>query len=136
MAILEDVPGVTVTVRINGVDCVEYDDPEAPGQQPSQPTTSSKYIESPDDTEFTIHIKVDSRYDWSYKNHSLKVRTFADATYIGGVFCEEKLSVSGIAEREITGKYELCRDTGYWQQRKPKFSAVKTGTFKIIGGSL
>ncbi|KAK6955908.1 hypothetical protein Daesc_003555 [Daldinia eschscholtzii] len=63
MAVLEDVPGVKVTVCINGTDCLEYDEPDIPEQQPNCPT-SSKYIESHDDTEFTIRVIIDKDYNW------------------------------------------------------------------------
>ncbi|KAI6082312.1 hypothetical protein F4821DRAFT_264009 [Hypoxylon rubiginosum] len=41
-----------------------------------------------DDAEFTIHIKIDRNYDWSYKNHL------------------------------VSGREEFCRDTNHWHFRK------------------
>ncbi|RYP42119.1 hypothetical protein DL767_000484 [Monosporascus sp. MG133] len=77
MAILQELPGVKVTVRVEGKDCVEYEDPDAADIQTSCPT-STKYIESVDDAEFCIHFHVDSDYNWDYKKHFLDVAVYVD----------------------------------------------------------
>ncbi|KAI6085645.1 hypothetical protein F4821DRAFT_260780 [Hypoxylon rubiginosum] len=121
MAILQEVPGVAVTIRVNDVDCVEYDDPNA-SEQPLDKPTSSKYIESPDDAEYTIHIKIDSAYDWSYKNHMMGVTAASDGLHISSdVFTKD----NEVTERDISAREEFCQDTNHWHSRKPMFSRVK-----------
>lgn len=128
MAILQEVPGVAVTIRVNDVDCVEYDDPNA-SEQPLDKPTSSKYIESPDDAEYTIHIKIDSAYDWSYKNHMMGVTAASDGLHISSdVFTKD----NEVTERDISAREEFCQDTNHWHSRKPMFSRVKIGTSDVL----
>ncbi|RYP67867.1 hypothetical protein DL769_005656 [Monosporascus sp. CRB-8-3] len=84
MAVLDDIPGIEVAVQINGWDVVEYDDPDASEHVRSCPT-SSKYIESIDDTEFTIRYKASLGYNWEgCRDHVLRFRTFADGLKLSG----------------------------------------------------
>ncbi|OTA85308.1 hypothetical protein M434DRAFT_164023 [Hypoxylon sp. CO27-5] len=125
MAVLEDVPGIKVTVRINGVDCVEYDDPEAREEEPAQPT-SSKYIESPNDAEFTIMVTVDDNYKWGYKNHVLSFNTLVDSNRIQCPIIREGHTLAcGTKTRCIEGKEIFDNETGAWSIHGLKFSAMK-----------
>ncbi|KAI1411290.1 hypothetical protein F5Y13DRAFT_65199 [Hypoxylon sp. FL1857] len=125
MAVLEDVPGIKVTVRIGGVDCTEYDDPEVPEQQPAQPT-SLKYIESPDDAKFAICVAVDDSYKWGYKNHVLSFVTFVDSEWIESPIVRSQSLTNGQYERLTEGKKVFRKDTKTWSIHGLKFSAVKT----------
>ncbi|KAK7756490.1 hypothetical protein SLS62_001324 [Diatrype stigma] len=68
MAVLDKVPGIEVTVQINGQDVVEYNDPDASEFDATFPT-SSKYIECVDDAEFAVQYHVTNEYKWGYKDH-------------------------------------------------------------------
>ncbi|KAI0133261.1 hypothetical protein F4776DRAFT_664024 [Hypoxylon sp. NC0597] len=126
MAILEDVPGIKVTVRVGGVDCVEYDDPEVPEKQPAQPT-SSKYIESPNDAEFTMVITVDHNYKWGYKNHILSFDTYVDSKWVDSpIIKESHIRANSQHERVVEGKSIFHETTGTWSMHGLRFSAVKT----------
>ncbi|KAI1767066.1 hypothetical protein GGR53DRAFT_483821 [Hypoxylon sp. FL1150] len=123
MAVLQDQPGIVVTVRTNGMDCVEYDDPDDSKLQLERPfPTAFKYVESLDDSEFTIHMKVDSSYDWSYKKHSLKFMVYVDGKYVSGVILSRGICQEG----EVKGKGGFCATTQSWRTHKLKFSTVKT----------
>ncbi|KAI0853864.1 hypothetical protein F5Y00DRAFT_269234 [Daldinia vernicosa] len=124
MAILEAVPGITVTVRINGVDCLEYDDPNVPEQQPSRPT-SSKYIESLDNTEFTLCLSINKDYDWNYKGHCLVFTVRADSTWIQTHLIHKTHLTNGYFESVIKGKPTFCNKTKSWFNHALKFSEVK-----------
>ncbi|OTB13518.1 hypothetical protein K445DRAFT_304301 [Daldinia sp. EC12] len=125
MAVLEEVPGVKVTVFINGKDCLEYDDPDISEQQPSCPT-SSKYIESHDDTEFTIRVIIDKDYNWGNNNHSLTFTAKMDSSFMKSrIYCKETL-INGYCEDVFEGKDTFCENTSSWLCRRFKFSTVKT----------
>ncbi|KAF3070601.1 hypothetical protein GL218_00471 [Daldinia childiae] len=124
MAILEAVPGVKVTVRINGVDCPEYDDPNVPEQQPSHPTLS-KYIESPDNIEFTLCASVNKDYDWGDRSDCLCFQVWVDSTWIKGPIIYKTNLTNGQYESVVKGKYIFCDHTKSWFNHALKFSTVK-----------
>ncbi|KAI1115092.1 hypothetical protein F5Y14DRAFT_460911 [Nemania sp. NC0429] len=64
MAILEEVPGMEVTIQIDGQNVTEYDGPQASdsvSQDDSGCPVVSKYIESIGDAEFTIKLTIDGK---------------------------------------------------------------------------
>ncbi|RYP13469.1 hypothetical protein DL765_006882 [Monosporascus sp. GIB2] len=124
MAVLAALPEVKVTVRVEGNDCVEYEDPDAAEIQASCPT-SFKYIESVDDAEFWIHLHVDSDYNWDYKGHSLGVYVEVDNQELASAPLINRQS-----DLDVDGRYVLCAETGKWLVWKPKFSAVTKEALK------
>ncbi|RYP53174.1 hypothetical protein DL768_001767 [Monosporascus sp. mg162] len=100
MAILEELPGVKVTVRVEGKDCVEYEDPDAADIQTSRPT-SSKYIESVDDAEFCVHFHMDSNYNWDYREHCLVVAVYADNQWLNSSFVEKTALINGQLDIDV-----------------------------------
>ncbi|KAI1802605.1 hypothetical protein F4811DRAFT_390568 [Daldinia bambusicola] len=124
MAVLQDVPGVKVSICINGADCPEYDDPDISEQQRSCPT-SSKYIESSDNVEFTIRIIVDQNYDWGNTKHSLCFGLEIDSHPAGSRIFNRSQLANGYGETVIHGKYVFCNNTSTWFNHAFKFSTVK-----------
>lgn len=62
MAVLEDLPGIEVTVRIDGKALAEYDDNgDVPLKKRAKVTRH--YIESKTDVEFTINVSVSRPYE-------------------------------------------------------------------------
>lgn len=133
MAVLEAIPGIKVTVRINGVDCLEYDDLDVPEQQLSHPT-SSKYIESPDNTEFTLCFSVQKDYNWGDKIHCLTFRVWVDSTWIGGRIIYKNNLTNGQYEEVVKGQDIFCDNTKSWFNHALKFSTVKIGMLGRIDG--
>ncbi|OTA98669.1 hypothetical protein M426DRAFT_17181 [Hypoxylon sp. CI-4A] len=119
MAVLEEVPGIKVTVRIDGVDCQEYDDPQDPDQPPACPK-SSKYIESRDDAKFTIYLTVDRGYKWGYKKHVLSF-----STYVDNIWVRDPLLNEHYLETEIEGRQSFSNASRSWVLQGLKFSTVK-----------
>lgn len=126
MAVLEAIPGIKVTVRINGVDCPEYDDLDVPEQQLSHPT-SSKYIESPDNAEFTLCIGVNKDYDWGDKSDCLVFAIRVDSALIHQPIVEKNQLANGYYERVIRGQDIFCDYTKSWFNHALKFSIVNIG---------
>ncbi|KAI0883591.1 uncharacterized protein GGS22DRAFT_167494 [Annulohypoxylon maeteangense] len=128
MAILEELPGVEVTVVVAGRDAVEYDDPDA-SEQPAgveNYPTSTKYIECIDGTNFSIKYNFTGNYDWSYRNHSLCLRLKADGTYLRGVLIGKHHLVANRKVYEVQDRVFYNTETREWQGQKFKFSTVTT----------
>ncbi|RYP24432.1 hypothetical protein DL767_008602 [Monosporascus sp. MG133] len=114
MAVLNDIPGIEVAVQINGQDVVEYDDPDA-SEHVRSCATSSKYIESIDDAEFTIRYKASLDYNWEgCRDHVLRFRAFADGLKLSGkvifktdALCGRCIHVEGFSkyDPETKNKY-------------------------------
>ncbi|KAI0130944.1 hypothetical protein F4814DRAFT_445088 [Daldinia grandis] len=125
MAILEAVPGVEITIRINNINCMEYDDPNVPEHQSSHPT-SSKYIESLDNTKFTICISINEDYDWSDKSNCLCFTAWVDSTWIQSSIIFKTQLTDGHCEAILNGKDIFCDRTKSWFNHALEFSTVKT----------
>ncbi|KAI1738370.1 hypothetical protein F4680DRAFT_188973 [Xylaria scruposa] len=123
MAILDDVPGVEVTVRVAGKEAVEYDPDEEERhslvESATSPTTT-KYIESIDGAHFSIKIAASHRYAWGYKDHSL-----AFAVYIDGNPILSRL-ISNPGDMIIRDQNAFCSESQQWKRYKLGFSAVST----------
>lgn len=131
MAILDDVPGIKVTVQVNDQDAVEYDDPAA-SELDSICPTSSKYIECLDDAQFTIRSHVTSEYKWGYKDHCLNFRARADGASLMGVVCKEEDMIYGTHTLFTKGALEVDSQTKKMLFRRCQFSAISTGTALCI----
>lgn len=129
MAVLDGVPGIEVTIQVNGQDVVEYDDPDASELDAPCPTLS-KYIECIDGTEFVIQYKVTNYYKWGYKNHCLHFRPWADGCRLSGkVFLETDLAKGSMHTK---GVHEFDARTNQHYLRKCKFSTISTGMLKTL----
>ncbi|RYP72241.1 hypothetical protein DL770_007985 [Monosporascus sp. CRB-9-2] len=125
MAVLDDVPGIEVAVQINGRDVIEYDDPDASNHVRSCPT-SSKYIESIDDAEFTIRYKASLDYNWEgCRDHVLRFRAFADGLKLSGkVFSKTDALYGRCIHAEGFSKYDTETKSTY--KYNCKFSPIST----------
>ncbi|KAI1074505.1 hypothetical protein F5B20DRAFT_563534 [Whalleya microplaca] len=127
MAILEDVPGVQVTVEINGQDVREYNDPDASESGPADCPTSYKYIECIDDAEFSVKARISEDYEWGYKDHSLATRLYVDGKFIRGQFARERDTFhNGYYEIHLRRFETRSQTSGEWYSHKLKFSAINT----------
>lgn len=124
MAVLEDVPGVKVTVCINGVDRPEYEDPDAEDAQ-GDVFISSKFIESVDDAEFEIRFWVDSKYDFRNDDHCLAIHTTVDGEFVQCPI----VSHCRPFPFTIFGPYDKPAGPGACFVRKLKFTAIKTSKY-------
>ncbi|KAI1304345.1 hypothetical protein F5Y03DRAFT_406962 [Xylaria venustula] len=120
MAILEDAPGIEVTVQIAGKDAPEYeagDEKSKPLDKPPHPTVT-KYIESIDDAEFAVKIVASSEHAWGYKGHVLVCRVYIDGNHIISKFTYES------GEIALNSMEAFCTKSQQWKSSKLKFSAV------------
>jgi len=123
MAVLDAVPGLEVTVHINGASATEYDDPE--GNDSYGLCTVTKYIESAEGTEFSIVTQVKHNYAWGYRGHELVTHVSIDGRHCRAtrIFPSSVLTVT-----RDTGVVERQPDTQQWVLRKYRFAAITTGT--------
>ncbi|RYP63307.1 hypothetical protein DL771_009339 [Monosporascus sp. 5C6A] len=125
MAVLDEVPGIEVAVQINGRNVVEYDDPDASEQARPCPT-SSKYIESIDDAEFTIRYTASLDYNWEgYQDHVLRFRAFADGFKLSGKVLFKTDALYGRCIR-AAGFSQYDPETKSTYKYNCKFSPVST----------
>ncbi|KAI3341447.1 hypothetical protein F4824DRAFT_313818 [Ustulina deusta] len=128
MAIHEDVPGITVTVRCRERPLPELEDPDAHDSDDAAACPSAnKYIECVDNAEFDVSIVVDSNYHWGYRNHSLVATVCVDGKHIRGCIMRRgETDYGAVATRLVRGK-EVCDGiSALWSLRKFRFAAVKT----------
>ncbi|KAK8107866.1 uncharacterized protein PG998_009879 [Apiospora kogelbergensis] len=128
MTINEDVPGVHVTVQINGIDATEYDAPDAGEDDEEAPhPTVTKYIECIDNMPFTIRMGANRTYDWGYLNHALSLQVYVDGHWvIGKIFKNPAVYYPLQDESVIYGREEINASTNQWELRKFKFASVTT----------
>ena len=126
MAILNEVPGIKVAVRIGHQDAVEYNDPEPLSDDNVPYPISNKYIECVDGAEFSIRYKAGKGYNWETKDQVLRYRTYVDGQYISGnVFRWSHRDGSHF----VKGKISMDPKTHQHYLHRCKFSAITTGTF-------
>ncbi|KAI0014774.1 hypothetical protein F4780DRAFT_169649 [Xylariomycetidae sp. FL0641] len=138
MAILEDLPGVEVTVRVDDVDLHELGDPnddeqhhvDADDSGPCPSVTS--YVECADNAEFAVHLSIDGDYPWGYRDHVLCARVRIDGQHVRGeVFRQRDMRYNRaldlhVSERCVVGRELFSEVSGTWALRKFKFSVVDT----------
>ncbi|KAI1121100.1 hypothetical protein F5Y10DRAFT_282747 [Nemania abortiva] len=125
MAVLDEVPGIEVTVQIDGQNITEYDDhhisePDA-DMNPGCPVMS-KYVEAIDDAEFSIKVAVDDEvYAWENTEHRLRAQTTIDGRWVSGPLLKR-----GDEPRVIEGYKYYSEESQQWYCKKFKFSAIST----------
>ncbi|KAI1640149.1 hypothetical protein F4809DRAFT_591663 [Biscogniauxia mediterranea] len=123
MAILEEIPGIEVTVQVNGRNAIEYDDPHASEQESAADSpTSCKYIESIDDAEFSVSVVATGRYTWRH-HHALLATLYADGQRVRGKVMEVSSSDNRIT---IEGRRHFDMKKQQWYLQRFKFAAIST----------
>ncbi|KAI5928446.1 hypothetical protein F4810DRAFT_4894 [Camillea tinctor] len=122
MAIIEAIPGIEVTIQVNGQKAVEYDDPHASEQESfADCPISCKYIESIDDATFRASITASQAYSW--RHHAFAATLYADGQRVGShvmekSYDEHRTSLGGFAHFDSAKQQ--------WYRRYCKFAAIST----------
>lgn len=116
MAVLDGLPGVEVTIVVDGADLHEYQDTDTVDDR--NPVT--KYIEAVDNTNFAIKIKVTK--DATFEGDALVFYTKVDGTCIFNPVIQP-IHVQAGAHTKIVEGVEV----GHHRIRKLKFNALETG---------
>ncbi|KAI1388880.1 uncharacterized protein F4822DRAFT_261210 [Hypoxylon trugodes] len=125
MAIIAEIPGVEVTVRIAGEVAEEHDGPKATDRKIKESVlkTCNMFIECRDNTPFAIHLKVDNDYRWGRKNHSLNIATYIDGQWAKGHYCRQWDVHRGPWECDVS--YRIVRnERGELEQQSFQFASI------------
>lgn len=116
MAVLDSLPGVEVTVVVDGEDLHEYQDADMEDNE----DTVTKYIEAVDGANFAIKIKATN--NTVFKGHFLNFRTSLD----GSSVCNPLIRRVGRRARTHVRIVEGAQVRAQ-RMRKLKFDALETG---------
>ncbi|KAI8626795.1 hypothetical protein F5Y19DRAFT_487377 [Xylariaceae sp. FL1651] len=138
MAVLDEIPGIEVTVQVDGQDTTEFNPPyvsetgseaesgtECKGS--SKRPVVSKYIEAIDDATFSVKVAVSNKtYAWDDIEHSL-----CACMYVDGVYFTHRLfnkNNSSLAVKTFDGKpcYQYSESSSQCYVKKLKFAAIST----------
>ncbi|EFQ30103.1 hypothetical protein CGRA01v4_00984 [Colletotrichum graminicola] len=130
MAVIDGLPGVKVSIRLNGSaeDCTEYDDPKASQTTASRGAAThsiSKAIESQDDAKFSVHYEFKDARRWIKDNRVLVV-----AIYIDGRLCEsqvyDKSKLKGqVLRKHVEGVTDVSAKPGQSIFKNFMFTKIK-----------
>ncbi|KAK1596120.1 uncharacterized protein LY79DRAFT_80081 [Colletotrichum navitas] len=133
MAIIRDFPGVKVTVRVDGRDATEYDDPdgfETDTNRKNARWRTFRYIESKDDAFFSIRYQVDNSHRWEGPDHAFALTLYVDGKRADGTVCEAQRFLNHdpfyVWEGIIEGSRQRSITSSYDRLNKFKFSKVTT----------
>ncbi|KAI0408603.1 hypothetical protein F4802DRAFT_617633 [Xylaria palmicola] len=125
MAVLSKLPGVEVTIEVNGQTATEYNDPHPPDEGPEanlEVPLISKYIECIDNTEFSIKLAIDDKvYAWDDVKHNLLIAPNIDGLRVRGRFVN-----AGAGGITMAGAENPSEGSQVWHCKKFKFSAIST----------
>ncbi|KAK1983182.1 hypothetical protein LZ30DRAFT_588998 [Colletotrichum cereale] len=130
MAVIDGLPGVKVSIRLNDSteDWGEYDDPDPP-QTPATSGTAthsiSKFIESQDDTNFSVHFEVKEARRWIQGNRGLVMATYVDGTYIKSSLYRESELKSQVLQGKVGGYTEASDKPGRAILKPFMFTTIK-----------
>ncbi|KAK8135523.1 hypothetical protein PG984_003463 [Apiospora sp. TS-2023a] len=89
MAILDELPALKVTVKVNGKEATEYEYPTLAGWQdakrikPDLEPLTTCLIESRIDAEFVVRVELNEDYTWYDLPHSIGFQLFIDGERVG-----------------------------------------------------
>ncbi|KAI1428551.1 hypothetical protein F5Y12DRAFT_711187 [Xylaria sp. FL1777] len=125
MAVLDEVPGIEVSILVNGQKAIEYVDPHASKLDLDghlKYPVVTKYIESIDDAEFSVKLAVDDDvYAWDEIKHGLAIKVEVDGSLI-----QHCLMTRDSEDHLIKGQNMYSEESQQWYCRTMKFSAIST----------
>ncbi|KXJ96432.1 hypothetical protein Micbo1qcDRAFT_210709 [Microdochium bolleyi] len=119
MAINDDIPGLQVTVLVDGNAAPEFVDLAVETRDGCSATT--RYIESRGDATFTVQVVCDDDYGWGYKDHAINAVLFVDGGYVDNCIIGQ---TGPSAVFQGPTRYDASRRE--WSVRGMKFSTVRT----------
>ncbi|KAK7936124.1 hypothetical protein PG985_001619 [Apiospora marii] len=116
MAILAELPGFQVVVRVDGKDATEYPSHDPQHRQATCPV-SCVYIESVDDARFAVELLVDESYNFARdEEHHLRIRVEVD----GALFVQQSDDVPNDPTTKFQKELGIIKVHVYRvSQRKP-----------------
>lgn len=133
MVIINELPQIRVSIRMAGSerDCVEYDDPDPPLIPPVSGEamySTSKIIESHDDTQYYIYFEVDNRSGWIKEPVGIGLVAYIDGKIVARPVYWQQSLVGQVLRTRLDEAYGLSGKPGKAIARTFKFSAISSGT--------
>ncbi|GJC82583.1 hypothetical protein ColLi_05421 [Colletotrichum liriopes] len=130
MAVIDGLPEIKVSVRLNGSndDCVEYDDPDPPQTTASRGTAThsiSKIIESQDDANFSVHYELKDARRWIQGNRGLVVKVYIDGSIVKSSVIQKKTLRNGVGRYVVEGMMTESERPGKAFLKPFRFAAIK-----------
>lgn len=110
MAIISEVPGLTVTLEVAGQDLAEYDDGD---EEKEAPDTTTKYVEAQSGANFGFVCRFDAAA-FPYRNDHVETELYMDGQYICGMMYDPTRIANG-ARDSCTRLSETRGDKKYTQ---------------------
>ncbi|KAK1727219.1 hypothetical protein CaCOL14_000794 [Colletotrichum acutatum] len=133
MAVIDELKGVKVTVQVNGQEAIEYDDPDGLENDVNRKHATHRtfnYIESKDDTCFTVKYEVGNMHRWESPKSAFSLYLYVDGKRMDSVVCEasrfNQFAPSYKWSTVVEGSRGSSRDPSYDRLSKFKFSQVTT----------
>lgn len=124
MAILDALPGLSVSISIAGKDLPEYENRDEEIHGPLATKTVLRYIQSISDSEFVINFRISPPFQLDCP--VLEFRVSIDGTPIRGAICLLTHIKYGCWNYQLLGDKVIHHD-GSGELRKFKFASLKTG---------
>ncbi|KAF6844683.1 hypothetical protein CMUS01_00867 [Colletotrichum musicola] len=129
MAVINELPQVRVSIRIAGSegDCVEYDDPDPPGTPASSGDathSTSKVIESQDNTEYYLNYEVSNSLGWFKRGKGLTMKIWIDGKDVASRVLRKNQLDGQVLRGRLEAVEESSNKRGKAIMRKFKFSAI------------
>ena len=107
MAVLSEVPGLTVTVDVAGEDLAEYDDDES---DKSEPRTATKYVEAHSGANFGIATRIDAA-TFAHPSDTIRLKMYLDGNFVSAwSLKQETLSRGRRTVMNYTGQIDGDRE--------------------------
>lgn len=132
MAVLDTLPGITVSILINGQSAEEFIDEGEEVDGPLAPVTVVKYIEAISDTEFAVKASVHPVF-WENRLmvDDILFQVWVDGKCVGGTYCRNEIvdisvpwfrMIEGFYGKDVIGRSTL---------NPFKFADVEIGRFPV-----
>lgn len=141
MAVITEIPGVKVTVEVDGVLSQEYEDADGPSSDKSRKKPKYKcykYIQSSDDAHFSVVYEVDNHNE-RVTDNALALYLFVDGEQMDSTLWEASRfgATGGHWRHPVTGTRATSSLSGMDAFRKFKFSKITTSpSFCAANGEL
>ncbi|KAJ0342485.1 hypothetical protein COL922a_001177 [Colletotrichum nupharicola] len=131
MAVLNELPGIKVTIEVNDVKAQEYNDEDGPAEDKNNRRATNrcfKYIESKDDSPFSVVYHLDNTYGQLSRYDALGIYLSIDGAQVDSCLWESARYPPGspVWTHRVAGTRHTSAHSGMDSMRKFKFSKITT----------
>ncbi|KAJ0346375.1 hypothetical protein COL26b_003604 [Colletotrichum chrysophilum] len=131
MAVLNELPGIKVTIEVNDVKAQEYNDEDGPAEDKNNRRATNrcfKYIESKDDSPFSVVYHLDNTYGQLSRYDALGIYLSIDGAQMDSCLWESARYPPGspVWTHRVAGTRHTSAHSRMDSMRKFKFSKITT----------